>query len=229
MPNTTFFLGRNKVEASGFALSVYDSSGNLTFSASPLDDYYYEGTARNHLQNRLMNSNNGGFIEQTRLTIENFLFKKKSIIWKAVGDNGEGEVLVEYAISPRADGLKIVRTIEFIKNIPDSIGQTIKICQHCLVVDDKKRAYSNGDSKLQQHINTASRLNFVPVILRKNQAFPSDISKIIIVTFNGKEQIEIPISGSQVFMEDSWYLLEFKSNVKKNKKIQLEQEFYIRN
>lgn len=229
MPSKTFFLGKNKVEATGFALSVYDDSGKLTFSASPLDDYYYQGTVRNHLQNKLISSSNGGLIEQTRLTIKNFLFKKKSIVWRAVGDNGKEEVLVEYTINPSVDGLKIVRTIEFIKNMPDSIGQTIKICQGCLVVDNKKRAYFNGDSITQQLVNTTSRLNVVPVFLRKSQSFPLDISKILIMTPNGKVQIEIPISNSQVFLEDDWHLLEFKSKIRKDKRIQLEQEIYIQN
>ena len=229
MPNATFFLGKNKIEASDFALSVHNSYGNLTFSASPLDDYYYEGTVRNHLQNRLINSNNGDLIDQIRITFKNFLSNKKTIAWKAVGDNGKKEVLVEYVINPIADGLKIVRKIKFLETMPDSIGQTIKICQGCLVADDNKRAYFNEDSITQQHVSAASRLNVVPIALRKSQSFPSNISKVTILTPNGKTQIEIPISNSEVFLDNKWNLLEFKSGVKKDKKIQIEQEIYIRN
>ncbi len=228
-PINSFYAAGNKVESSGFVLSIYDKSANVLFSVSPLNDYYYQGIIKDHLENKLVNSNSGNLIQQVILNFQALILNKKSLIWNTEGNNGNGKVLVNYTVNSAPGKIEIVRQIEFEKIKADSISESITICRDCLITDDKKRAYFNGFSITQQKIDSALRLGFIPVALGENQSFPLDISKILILNVNGKTQVEIPISNNLVFLQDKWNLLEVKSAVKKGSRIQLKQDIYIQN
>jgi len=228
-PVNSFYAAGNKVETSGFAINIYDKSANVLFSVSPLNDYYYQGPIKDHLENKLVNSNSGNLIQQAILNFQALILNKKSLVWNTEGNNGGGKVIVNYTVNSFPGKVEIVRKIEFARIQADSISESITICRNCLVADDKKRAYFNGFSITQQKIDSALRLNLIPVALGENQSFPLDVSKILILNANGKIQIEIPISKTQVFLQDNWNLLEIKSAVKKDSKIQLKQDIYIQN
>ena len=228
-PINSFYIAENKAETTGFMLSIYDKSANILFSVSPLNDYYYQGTTKDHLEDKLVNSNSGNLIQQAILNFQGLILNKKSLIWNTEGKNGNGKVLVNYAVNSAPGKIEIVRQIEFEKIKADSISESVTICRDCLITDDKKRAYFNGFSITQQKIDSALRLGFIPVALGENQSFPLDISKISILNANGKPQVEIPILNNIVFLQDKWNLLEIKSAVKKGSRIQLKQDIYIQN
>lgn len=228
-PVNNFYSGGSKVEASSFSLSIYDKSSNVLFSVSPLDDFYYQELTKDHLEDKLIDSNNGNLIQQVILNFQALILNKKSLVWNTEGNNGGGGVLVNYIVNSVPGKIEIVRQIEFSKTQADFISESFTICQDCLITDDKKRAYFNGFSITQQKIDSALRLGLIPVALGENQAFPLDVSKVLILNTNGKVQIEIPISKKSVYLQDKWNLLEIKSAVKKGNKIQLKQDIYIQN
>ncbi len=228
-PVKNFYSGNNKVEASSFSLSIYDKSANVLFSVSPLNDFYYQGLTRDHLEDKLVNSNTGNLIQQAILNFQALILNRNSLVWNTEGINGGGRVLVNYIVNSVPGKIEIVRQIEFSKTQADFISESFTICQDCLITDDKKRAYFNGFSITQQKIDSALRLGLIPVALGENQAFPLDVSRVLVLNANGKTQIEIPISKNSVYLQDKWNLLEIKSAVRKGNKIQLKQDIYIQN
>jgi hypothetical protein len=223
-----YFVKGDRVEASYYSLAVFDNSGDILFSTSPLNDYYYNYQVKDHLQDKLSSSNNGGIREDLLQTLSSLFLNKRSLSWNTNGVNSIGKVSANYTASPTSAGLEITREIKFEKNAPASIGEAVKVCSDCLVADDKNRAYFNGNALTKSNIDLASRLNRTPLVLRSEQYFPSDASKILFIKPDGTVILEIPVAGAQVFWEEDWQLLVFKYPVKTNSRIVMKQDIYIK-
>lgn len=199
------------IKSSSFDLSFYNNSGEILLSVSPLNDYFYTNNVRNHLENKIISSNNGNFSQNVWSSLKSLIFNNKELIWNTNGS----EKSVNYVVSQVNGGIKLNRTVSS-KLAIQNIGQVIKFCADCLVTDNKNRVYFNADTAQQLDIDTAKRLNLVPVVVSENQFLPQDITKIKIVDRNNNLKIEIPVNVNQVFLQYKWHLLEFKMKLSKN-------------
>ncbi|MCL4353622.1 hypothetical protein M1615_04125 [Patescibacteria group bacterium] len=211
MPVSKIFIDGYKVESSFYSVDAYNSSGSRIFSLSPLDDYYYSGKAKEHLEDKLVASGNGNFLSQAVLSFTNLFFGKTKLIWNTKGRNSKGFSTVTYSINSIGKGIRITREIRLEHVSPTAIGQSVVICSDCMVTDNRNRIYFNGDSLNDYLINAAFLLKKTPMILGENQSFPNDISKIRIIGRDGKEKMEIPVvSGEAIYLQEKWHLLEFR-------------------
>lgn len=222
-----FFVKGDRVEASYYDLAVFDNSGDVLFSITPLNDYYYNYQVKDHLQDNLSYSDNGGIREEFWQSLSSLFLNTRRLIWNTNGTNSIGRVSASYTALPTSQGLQITRDITFEKN-PAGIGEAIKVCADCMVADDKNRAYFSGNGALKSSIELASRLNRTPLVLRAEQYFPSDATEILFIKPDGGVAMEIPVAGAQIFWEQDWQLLVFKYPVRTNSKIEMKQEIDIK-
>ncbi len=229
MPVNKSFAGGQKIEVSSYGVSVYNGSENLLFSLSPLNDYYYDGQAKEHLENKLTLSNNGDLLSQALVSFNNSVLGKNELIWETFGENSKGESTVNYSVEYTNGGIKITRKVSLQTITPTAIGQVLTICNDCMVTDDKNRAYFNGDTVNSYLINIALKANKVPTIIGENQSFPEGVSKLIIIGRDGKEKMSIPVIGESIYLQDKWHLLELKTSTQKAKDETVSQMIYFGN
>ena len=226
LPTSSIFIDGNKLEASKYAVALFDKSGSLIFSLSPQNDFFYDGNARFHIEDSLSRSTDGGVLRQLYGSLEGIIFNRNILNWNTLGSNSRGRSTEDYRFNYSSNNLEVTRTIALGSEAND-IGQVLTICSGCLVVDNKDRAYFNGDFVNQDNVNLASRLKFAPLIVGENQAFPSDISKIFIFDRFGNLKLEIPLSNEEVFLQDRWHLLEIKAPVDRAKNATVKENIYI--
>ena len=215
------FIGGQRIEASSFGMSVYTPSGNTLFSLSPLNDYYYDGPSKEHLENKLLKSDNGNLITQAVVNFNNLALRKDSLIWDTQGENSKGKATVNYTVEYENGGITITREVDLEKTAQTSIGQVMTLCSDCMVTDDKNKAYFNGDTVNSDLINIALKASKVPTIIGENQSFPGQINKIIIIGRDGKEKMSVPIErGDLIYLQDKWHILEIKTPSKTKTVIQ---------
>ncbi len=229
MPVSSSFAGGQRIESSSYGLSVYQPSGSTLFTITPLNDYFYDGQAKEHLENKLLQSGNGNLFSEAVLDIENVVFNKDGLLWKTKGLNSKGGSSVSYSVESSNGGIKITRGINLQKVEPTAIGQVFTICSDCMVTDNTNRAYFNGDTVNSDLINIALKANKVPTIIGENQSFPAGITKIIIIGRDGKEKMSMPVAGETIYLQDKWHLLEFKTPVAKAKTENVSQVIYLAN
>ena len=229
MPVNKSFAGGQKIEASSYGVSVYNGSGNLLFSLSPLNDYYYDGLAKEHLENKLAKSNNGDLLSQALTGFNNSVFGKNQLVWNTTGENSKGASAVNYSVEYAGGGIKITRTVSLQKITPTAVGQVLTICNDCMVTDDKNRAYFNGDTVNSYLINIALGANKVPTIIGENQSFPEGVNKLMIIGRDGKEKMSIPVGGESIYLQDKWHILELKTSTQKAKTETVSQIIYFGN
>lgn len=211
MPVNRYFANGEKIEASSFGVSIYRGTDNPLFTITPLNDYYYNGSAKEHLENKLTESNNGSVVSEAIQNFNNLLFGKEKLTWNTQGENSKGESSVNYTVEYKGGAIKITRTVKLGTIEPTAIGQVLNICSDCIVTDDKNRAYFNGDTVTNYEIGVAQRANKIPVIVGEQQSFPEGVSKLIIIGGDGKVKMSIPVSkGDLVYVQDKWHILEIK-------------------
>jgi hypothetical protein len=215
IPSNQVTINGGIIRSSSFGLSFYSNAGDILFSVSPLNDYFYTNNASDHLADKIISSSNANFFQDILFSLKALVFNKKELIWNTVGGDTLGKRSVKYVVNQTNGGIDIQRTIS--ANLDaKNIGQVIKFCSDCLVADDKNRVYFNADTVQQFDIDTATRLNLVPVIVGENQFLPQDINKLRIIDRNNNPKMEMPIKANQVFLQYKWRLLEFKTTLKKN-------------
>jgi hypothetical protein len=211
IPSNQVIINEDVVKSSSFGLSFYDNVGNTLFAVSPLDDFFYTNTVKDHLEDKIIGNNNGNFLQNIWSSLKSLIFNQKDLIWNTSGSKNS----VSYVVEQINGEVKIQRAVGSGLAIT-SIGQVIKFCADCLVADDKNRVYFNTDTIQQFDIDTAKRLNLIPVVVGENQFLSSDVTKIRIIDRNNNLKIEIPLKASQVFLQYKWHLLEFKTKLNKN-------------
>jgi hypothetical protein len=211
IPSNQIIINGDVIKSSSFGLSFYNNAGDILFSVSPLNDYFYINNTSDHLTDKIISSNNGNFVQNVLSSLKGIVFNREELVW----NTNNSEKSVNYVVNQINGGVEIKRTINS-KVVVQSIGQVIKFCSDCLVADDKNRAYFNADTVQQFDIDTAMRLNLTPVVIGENQFLPLDITKIKIIDRNNNAKIEIPVRGNQVFLQYKWRLLEFKANLGKD-------------
>lgn len=203
----------NSVEASKYALNVFDNSNSVIFSISPLNDYYYEDNNKEHLELNLTNSNDGNLYDQFLITTSDLFFNKRILIWNTIGNNSKGRISANYKIEEIGNGIKVTRNISLEKIKPDQIGQILKYCSGCIIADDNKRAFFNGETIDSVKTALASKLKLTVFVLGENEFFLPGSKKIFIIEPNGTIKAEIDTKGSEVFLQEKWNLLEFKTPI----------------
>ncbi|MBI4097745.1 MAG: hypothetical protein HY426_01790 [Candidatus Levybacteria bacterium] len=211
------FSGHGKVEVSSYGMTFYGNFGNIVFSLSPLNDYYYDFSHKEHVFSKLTGSKNRSLIDQALITAKGLFLNKKELVWEGVGENSRGEVGVRYEIKYVGKSIEIRRKIEIKDSKFTNIGEAIKICPGCLVTDDKGRLFFNGDLVNEDKLNLATDLKKVLFAVGKNQSFPANVSKIMLLNRDGKTLLEIPITDQEIFFEEEWGIVEFKTNFNMSK------------
>lgn len=209
MPANQVIINRDTVKSSSLDVSLYDNAGDVLFSTSPLNDYFYANNVKYHFEDKIVSSNNGGLAQTLWLSLKNLIFNKKELMWDVIGSNSFGKISISYALSQVRGGVEIKRAFSSKMNA-ENLGQVIEFCPDCLVTDDKNRVYFNADTVRQFDIDTAARLNLTPLVIGENQFFPQNASLIKIIDRNNKLKMRIPVKSAQVFLQYQWRLLEFK-------------------
>jgi len=228
MPYDKIFDSYGRAEATPYNVSFYNNLEEIIFTVSPLNDYYYQGLAKQHLVNKLKDSRNKQILQELRLTLEGLFLDRKSLFWYAQTLDPNNDFLVTYEVKSENNKIGIRRVIKSPKKDFDSIGLAITFCPACLVTDDKKRAYLNENLLDMEKIAFLERKNFIPVVVREGQFLPSDISRLTVLNESGKADMEIPvITGQQISFQDKWRILELKTPVKKGREAVIKQTIYI--
>ncbi len=225
IPSNQVFIDGNRVESSAFALNFYNNSNAILFSVSPLNDYLYSDTTKIHLEEKIVEVNNGSLIQNLWFVVRDLVLDKKSLAWNTNGNIQEGKASVDYLVSQTKKGLEIQRTIT-VKPAVNKIGQVIKFCADCLVTDDSNKVYFNAETVTKSDIDTATRLNLTTVIVRESQFFPPSVSLIKIIDRENNLKMEIPLNGAQVYLQYKWRLLEFKAGLSKGVS-SIKQEIFL--
>jgi hypothetical protein len=213
-PVTQVIINEDVIKSSPFDVAVYNNAGGILFSMSPLNDFFYTNKAKDHFADKIISSNNAGFAQDLWSNLQNLALNKKELIWNFTGSNRSNKTNISYETKQINGGVAIQRTFSPSAGVT-SLGQVIKFCADCLVTDDKNRAYFNADTIQQFDIDTAKRLNLVPIVVSESQFLPKNITKIKIIDRNNNLKIEIPVRANQVYLQYKWRILEFKTNLLK--------------
>lgn len=225
MPPNRVFVNENQLITSTYGISLYDKLGNLIFSVSPLNDYFYLGKAREHIENKLTGSNNGNLLEKISVSISDLFLNRKSLIWDTKGKNSKGESGENFVIKVSKGFVEIDRRM-YLSVQTGLVGQSLTICPDCLVIDDKKRVYFNADLLTSEKLQNAQNLNLTVFIIGENQSLPL-ASKIFILKVNGQKQMEIDAKNYEVSFQEKWHLLEFKTKVKNSSNAFVNQKINV--
>lgn len=222
-PKKSAFSSFGKVESTPYNISFYNNYEEIIFTISPLNDYYYEGSLKGHLVNKLEKERKRNFWQEFLVTLKNLFLNKKELFWEA----SEADLNASYFVSSNLNEVEIERKITSSKSF-DAIGQSITICSRCLIVDDKKRAYLQDNDLNKEKIDILESLGNTPVIVREEQFLPSDIERIFILNEKGKTVLEIPVlKNEQISFQNKWGILEFKRTVSQGTEVDLKQLIYI--
>lgn len=228
MPNDKIFDDYGRAEATPYNVSFYNNLGEIILTVSPLNDYYYQGLAKQHLISKLKDSRNRQVWQELRLNLESLFLNRKGIFWNSVALDPKNDFSVTYEIKSEKNQIGLTRLIKSPKKDFDSVGLAITFCPKCLVTDDKKRAYLNENLLDMEKISFLEKKNFTPVVVREGQFLPSDILKLTILNESGRVDMEIPVAANQqISFQDKWRILELKTPVKKGKEAVIKQTIYI--
>lgn len=223
LPTKSVFGNLGSLESSFYVTTFYDNSHNSFFSISPLNDFYYDGSFKDHLLDKITDSKTGIPISQLWQSVQSMFLGNKIITWNTFGQNGRTQGSVQYILQLKDSKLEVIRKIDFKNTAVSRVGEVINICSSCLIFDDKKRLFFNGGFLNEEKLEAASKLNLTPFLIEENQSFPKGSSLISILSPDEMVRADISIGDSEVFLQDKWHLLEFTSNLGKNKRTELKQ------
>jgi hypothetical protein len=224
-PFTQIFIKGDNIKSSAFNISLSAGDGQLLFTVSPLNDFYYTITGKDHFADKIIRFNNGNLLENIWLASKALLFNQQELAWNTLGKSLVGEFTANYLVESTAKGVVLQRQISPADKF-NYVGQVIKFCPDCLVTDAKKRAYFNADTVQQADINTATRLGLTPVVVGENQFLSLDVAAVNVVDRENNPKFTIPLNGAQVYLDYRWRLLEFKVPLGKGQNL-VKQEIYL--
>ena len=127
MPASQIIINAGVIRSSSFALSFYDTTGNLLFSVSPQNDYFYTNSVKDHLEDKISASSNGNFLQNVWTSLRSLVFNQKELIWNTVGSSANGQESVNYTVNQVNGGVEIQRAVAA-KSIIKSLGQVLQFC-----------------------------------------------------------------------------------------------------
>lgn len=200
------------IELSSYGITVFGNYGNIVFSMSPLNDYYYNFSHKEHIYSKQTFYRKNNLFDNASVDIKGLFLNREELVWKGEGFNSVGLGKVGYEIKFSGKKIEIKRNINIESSKITNVGEALKICQGCLIADDKGRVFFNGELINENKIKIASDLNRTLFALGANQSFPQDISIIYMLNTDGEALIEIPITNQEIFFDEEWGILEFKTN-----------------
>lgn len=203
-----------QVKFNQFAAVFYSADlSSEVFKISPLDDYVYTNTSKNHVIPESDFNKAKDITNSFWNKIQVLLFHQSRIIWQAEGKN---KVKVTYEMTEQPNSsVKITRKFSNLNPDTYAIGQSIVLCKDCFVTDQIKRVYFNSSDYSQERIRLADSYHLIPILLTDN-VLPNDVSRIIIIDTNFNLRFIIPTQpGQQIFYDQKWSLLELKTPVNK--------------
>lgn len=201
-----------KVNAGQYAIGIYTTDlSKLLARISPFDDYYYEGLTKNHI----INSDN--YLKTSTLTnnfaniASNLFLNKKQIRWTVEGKDG---LRIVYAVNEGDNGTVVItRTIRNIKPSPYALGQSLVICETCLLVDDKNRIFFSGDHITQEKLSLARNLKLNPTLIVE-QVIPGEVETLYVYDASYNKEFEIKVKEDQdIYYDEQWHLIEVEQPI----------------
>lgn len=210
-----------RVEVNPYSMVFYaKDQGQMLFKISPLDDYYYFSSGREHI----VNDSNALYqtldlVQEFLIILKRITIGDKSIVWTAK----IGETTLVYKAEDKGDGsILISREIKNPKSQVTAIGQIVDLCESCLLTNEYGLAYLTEDNLTQDKLDLIEKLKFTPLIIGNNQL--PGISKLIVINSQGEKEVEILASDNQeVYFDEGWHVLNLKTQVSNGKSIKVSQ------
>lgn len=210
-----------QINIDNFAINFYDqSTDQAIIKISPFDDYYYSNLNKQHLVSPQTFQKSQDLTDWLFRLKNISLLKEDSLFWRVEADS----LQIDYQLfSAKDNAVKITRSIDNTKEKIYAIGQSIIYCDKCLVMDQKQRVYLNQDNFSQEKINFIKGARLIPVLLT-TELLPENIEKIIVLDNNFNTKFTISINPSQqVLLDEKWHLLEVKTPIPGQTKLQTTQ------
>lgn len=224
MPKESVFDSFGKAESTPYNISFYNNYEEIIFTVSPLNDYYYRGSLKEHLVNKLGEDKRKNLWQEFLVSMKGLFLNRKELFWEV----SENDFTTSYDVLSKSNEITILRKVKSLEKDFDAIGQSITICPKCLITDDQKRAYLSDSDLDKGKIDILEKIKFIPVIVREEQFLPSDIKKISILNETGESMLDIPVlNNEQISFQDKWEILEFKTPISQGKEVLLKQVIYI--
>lgn len=210
------------IQNNQYSFSVYAKDySHLIFSVSPFDDYLYSGNTKYHLIDKQSFKNS--FLEKNLLN--QILNRQDSFVWTVQKKDGSS---ITYSVIEKSGQYNITRTIKKLDKNIYAIGQSLKICDQCLVVDQYNRILS---TKVENDLNYQSRINqmgLVPLLLIDG-LIPSDVRKLKIIDGQNKEIMDFELKTDQRgYIDEKFRLIEIKSYINFQRPVELTQTIFIK-
>lgn len=203
-----------------------NDTNNPVFTISPLDDYYYYEDSKEHLFTDLTTfKNTRDYIQESFALIKAILIGNKKLVWNIHDKNKREGIKVNYTVVAKRGGYtQITRKLYNLNPKTYVIGQSIVICNNCMVADKQKRVYLQAELLSQEQIDAIQSLKLIPFVLSQNQSIPLTNSELIIINRKGVTEATIfKDPGQEIFFDEKYHLLELKTLVKNKKQIVVSQ------
>lgn len=200
-----------RVDFTKYSIAIFkDNTGEQVLRISPQDDYYYQGSLKDHIINKSEFQRKHNYLAESVLLVQK-LFGGKTYQWSAEGDNQIWHAVVSYDFSMTSDGVVIKRTLPKLPKTVYAIGQAVIFCDTCIVTDNLKRIYYNGDSVSTQDLSIGKKLVLTPFVLDRHQSIVG-ITKLHILDAQGKPLVTLPVySDQEVYFDQKYHLVELKA------------------
>ncbi len=204
-----------QVQTTPYSLVFYNADlSEELLKLSPFDDYYYTNSLKKHIADQT-NFNGSKSLTNQFLKFAKVIFLNKSVITWDSFIKPKGKVSYNVINLPNK-GIQVIREFE-LPYKANFIGQSLVICERCIVSDQSRRMFLNKEFISDNELNLAQSANLTPLVIN-NQLLPNDIKRIIVYdqNFNPKISIEVE-NGQQVFFDQKWRILEFKTQINTDK------------
>ncbi|MDO8504130.1 MAG: hypothetical protein Q7S60_05630 [bacterium] len=206
-----------QVKPGRYSLSVYKSSPDQeVFRISPLDDYSYQGLDKNRVMSGDTYLSSYNSTDDLLNLAQGFISNRKHIKWTV---ESTGKTKIEYDLSQGSENTVVIKRTLETEDDPYALGQSIVICQACIVVDEQNRIFFQQNLLTQEKLNLANNLKLVPVITR-DTLLPSGTNTLTVYDkdFNKKFQVRV-LANEAVFYDEQWRVLEIKSSLSDQKTV----------
>lgn len=196
-----------KIELNRYSLVVSTNKLEEILKISPLDDYYYLESLKDHLVKDANFSQNWSLFTELSLTLERLFLKQKHIVWSLQ----QGKMQIIYKVEDEGNRIKISRNLKGFDPKIEAIGQAITFCKDCLLADEDGQVFLMENLLTVEKLAKVNQLQLTPVII-SNEALPK-ISKLVVLSPFG-ERVEVSIAeDQQAFYFENWHVLELKTPV----------------
>lgn len=200
-----------RIDFTKYSIAIFkDNTGEQVLQVSPQDDYYYQGSLKDHIISQSEFQRRHNYLAESVLLFKK-LFGGKTYQWSAEGDNQIWHAVVSYELSMTSDGVVIKRTLPKLPKTIYAIGQAVVFCDTCIVTDNLKRIYYNGDSVSTKDLSVGKKLGLTPFVLDRHQSIVG-ITKLNILDAEGKPLATLPVySDQEVYFDQKYHLVELKA------------------